>query len=90
MILTTPTCFVLLTYKNSLQREGKMSYTFRRPKKQKSTIDNYGSSVETAVNYEGGESSYTKWTFWLLLLSVVMMFFGGCYIWMKGLPVKIR
>lgn len=72
-------------------------YTFQRPRKrvvsppqQSPQMESYTLVDEDAENDIDQTMRYTRYTFFIVLLMFLMSVVGMIYVYMKGVPVKIR
>lgn len=73
------------------------TYTFRRPKKRASPPpSSQNMYTETYTHIDDSEgvndqiSRYTRYSFFVSLFILVLLVLSICYIYMKGVPVRIR
>ena len=78
------------------------TYTFRRPKKAPKTAPPRSAPPQprpqkemyTVIDEEEGQidqvARYTRYVFFLVLVLTVLFLLAICYIYQRGLPVKIR
>ena len=68
-------------------------YTFQRPKKRappSPSLDSY-TLVEDEVESDIDQTMrYTRYTFFIVLLMFFLSIVGMFYVYLKGLPVKVR